>query len=168
MTEDDLEWAEVAWEQYEWWGSYTTMRDSTRQSLRVATAWDEESLVGLARVVGDGVSIVYLQGVLVEPDHERSGVEIRLVNAAFEPTTMRPVPRAACSRWLNRGGRGAAVGTSSRGPATIGEPAAARASSSLTPCFRAEARTITRRAPRRRARRGSLRNDSALRALHGP
>ena len=20
MTEDDLEWAEVAWEQYEWWG----------------------------------------------------------------------------------------------------------------------------------------------------
>jgi GNAT superfamily N-acetyltransferase len=71
------------------WTSYTEEPDrlvlALRQSLRVATAWHEESLVGLARVVGDGVSIIYLQDVLVHPDHARSGVGTRLVNAVFEP-----------------------------------------------------------------------------------
>ena len=71
------------------WASYTAEPDrlvlALRQSLRVATAWDDESLVGLARVVGDGVSIIYLQDVLVHPDHGRSGVGTWLINAVFEP-----------------------------------------------------------------------------------
>ena len=71
------------------WASYTAEPDrlvlALRQSLRVATAWDDASLVGLARVVGDGVSIIYLQDVLVHPDHGRSGVGTRLINAVFEP-----------------------------------------------------------------------------------
>ena len=71
------------------WASYTAEPDglmlALRQSLRIATAWDDQALVGLARVVGDGVSIIYLQDVLVHPDHGRSGVGTRLVNAVFEP-----------------------------------------------------------------------------------
>lgn len=71
------------------WSVYTAEPDrlelAVRRSLRVATAWDDETLVGLARVVGDGVSIIYLQDVLVHPAHARSGVGTRLVNAAFEP-----------------------------------------------------------------------------------
>ncbi|MGK2853915.1 MAG: GNAT family N-acetyltransferase [Microbacteriaceae bacterium] len=71
------------------WSTYTTEPDrlelAVRQSLRVATAWEDGFLVGLARVVGDGVTIVYLQDVLVHPHHARSGVGTRLVTAIFEP-----------------------------------------------------------------------------------
>lgn len=71
------------------WASYTDeperLQLAVRQSLRVVTAWDGESLVGLARVVGDGVSIVYLQDVLVHPDHARAGVGTLLIDAVFEP-----------------------------------------------------------------------------------
>ena len=71
------------------WTSYTAeperLQLAVRQSLRVVTAWDGERLVGLARVVGDGVSIVYLQDVLVHPDYERSGVGTFLIDAVFEP-----------------------------------------------------------------------------------
>lgn len=71
------------------WGSYTAEPDrlvlALRQSLLVATAWDDEALVGLARVVGDAVSIAYLQDVLVHPDYERSGVGTSLVKAVLEP-----------------------------------------------------------------------------------
>lgn len=54
-------------------------------SLRVVTAWDGGRLVGLARVVGDGLTIVYLQDVLVLPDLQRSGVGRELFRRAFEP-----------------------------------------------------------------------------------
>ena len=71
------------------WTSYTAEPDrlllAVRQSLRVATAWVEGELVGLARVVGDGAIIVYLQDVLVRPDQARSGLGTQLVNAVFEP-----------------------------------------------------------------------------------
>lgn len=35
MTEDDLEWAEVAWEQYEWWG-----RNDTKVRARINSLID--------------------------------------------------------------------------------------------------------------------------------
>jgi GNAT superfamily N-acetyltransferase len=71
------------------WTTYTAEPErlelALRQSLRVVTAWNEGLLVGLARVVGDGVSVVYLQDVLVHADHARSGVGTQLVDAVFEP-----------------------------------------------------------------------------------
>jgi GNAT superfamily N-acetyltransferase len=71
------------------WEAYAAEPDrlelALRQSLRVVTAWNDESLIGLARVVGDGVSVIYLQDVLVHPDHARSGIGTRLVDAVFEP-----------------------------------------------------------------------------------
>lgn len=100
------------------WSVYTAEPDrlvlAVRQSLRVATAWDGDTLVGLARVVGDGVSIIYLQDVLVHPDHARSGLGTRLVRAAAAPI-VRPVPQPDRSRRLTRGGLDTAGGTSSRG-----------------------------------------------------
>lgn len=71
------------------WTSYAAEPErlelALRQSLRVVTAWNDESLVGLARVVGDGVSVIYLQDVLVNPDHARSRIGTRLIDAVFEP-----------------------------------------------------------------------------------
>lgn len=71
------------------WSAYTDDVDSLmaglRGSLRVVLAREGDRLVGLARVVGDGATICYLQDVLVHPDLRRLGLGRRLVMEAFAP-----------------------------------------------------------------------------------
>lgn len=54
-------------------------------SLRVVTARAGGELVGLARIVGDGLTIAYLQDILVRPNHHRRGIGRELFSRAFEP-----------------------------------------------------------------------------------
>ncbi|MGO1226541.1 MAG: GNAT family N-acetyltransferase [Brachybacterium sp.] len=71
------------------WSAYTdhpeTLRNGLAGSLRVVVARRAGRLVGLARVVGDGATICYLQDVLVHPDTRREGLGRRLVQEAFAP-----------------------------------------------------------------------------------
>lgn len=74
------------------WAAYTTDPDGLAQgvanSLRVVTAWEaDDSLIGLARIVGDGHTIAYLQDVLVRPQWQRSGIGRLLMQEAFAPYT---------------------------------------------------------------------------------
>lgn len=73
----------VGWTSYT--GSPETLERAIAGSLRVVTARDEGRLVGLARIVGDGATIAYLQDVLVDPTHHRRGLGRLLVAAAFAP-----------------------------------------------------------------------------------
>ncbi|MGO4957272.1 GNAT family N-acetyltransferase [Luteococcus sp. Sow4_B9] len=71
------------------WTAYTDhpedLLNGIRGSLHVVLAHDAGHLVGLARVIGDGATICYLQDVLVHPDARRQGLGQRLVNEAFAP-----------------------------------------------------------------------------------
>lgn len=72
------------------WSRYTEnpdlLTEGVAASLRVATAWDTSGrLVGLARLVGDGHTIVYLQDVLVRPQWQRTGVGRWLMEEVFAP-----------------------------------------------------------------------------------
>lgn len=71
------------------WSAYTRdpelMVQGIQGSLRVVLAHDGTQLVGLARVIGDGATICYLQDVLVHPDAQRQGLGERLVTEAFAP-----------------------------------------------------------------------------------
>ena len=71
------------------WSAYIRDPDALERAVRgsqeLVTAWLAGDLVGLARAVTDGVSILYLQDVLVAPDHRRSGIGRALVEAALEP-----------------------------------------------------------------------------------
>lgn len=75
------------------WSAYTKDPDALIGALAgsstVVVARDGASgtdqLIGLARVISDGVSIAYLQDVLVRPDAQRGGLGRRLVEAALEP-----------------------------------------------------------------------------------
>jgi GNAT superfamily N-acetyltransferase len=71
------------------WTVYTAdpvrLEAAVHGSLWVRTAWVEDRrLVGLARAVGDGETICYLQDVLVDPRAQRSGVGAALVRACLE------------------------------------------------------------------------------------
>jgi ribosomal protein S18 acetylase RimI-like enzyme len=60
------------------------MRALENSSL-VVTAWDEERLVGTARVITDGVYYATLWDVIVDPAYQGQGIGTRLTEAAFAP-----------------------------------------------------------------------------------
>ncbi|RTE50907.1 N-acetyltransferase [Actinobaculum sp. 352] len=53
-------------------------------SLWCETAWRDDTLAGLVRVVGDDVSIAYVQDLLVVPELQGQGVGTRLLNDALD------------------------------------------------------------------------------------
>ena len=50
-------------------------------SLLVLGAFVQDELIGCIRAVGDGASILYIQDILVAPEHQRKGVGRRLLQA---------------------------------------------------------------------------------------
>ncbi|NLA28519.1 MAG: GNAT family N-acetyltransferase [Propionibacterium sp.] len=71
------------------WSAYTCdpalLEAAVNASLAVVTARLDDKLIGLARLVGDGLTIVYLQDILVSPDHQRRGVGGELFQRLFAP-----------------------------------------------------------------------------------
>lgn len=71
------------------WSAYTdapqTLAAALAGSTRIAVAWEGEVLVGLARVISDGHTICYLQDVLVDPLHQRTGLGRNLVELILAP-----------------------------------------------------------------------------------
>lgn len=53
-------------------------------SSLVLTLWESDRLVGLARVLTDGVSTAYLCDLAVEPDVQGAGVGKRLIDEVLE------------------------------------------------------------------------------------
>lgn len=62
-----------------------TLSAAMAGSSHVVAARRDGRLVGLARVITDGVSICYLQDVLVEPGLHRTGIGRALVTAVLQP-----------------------------------------------------------------------------------
>ncbi len=70
------------------WYTYTKniekLMKAIQNSLYVITAWDEDELVGLLRIVGDGVSIIYIQDILVLKSHKRCKIGTIMLEKMFE------------------------------------------------------------------------------------
>ena len=47
-------------------------------------AYDHNQLVGLIRVVGDGLTIIYIQELLVNPAYQRRGIGTKLINSVLK------------------------------------------------------------------------------------
>lgn len=60
------------------WSAYTSnpeqLETALKSSLKVWTAWEDDLLIGLARVVGDGCTIIYIQDILVLEAYQRRGL----------------------------------------------------------------------------------------------
>lgn len=70
------------------WTAYTrdpeNLRSGVAASHRVVTARRDGHLVGLARSISDGATIVYLQDVLVDPAEQGRGLGRRLLGTLFD------------------------------------------------------------------------------------
>ncbi len=53
-------------------------------SSNVFTAWDDEKLVGLVRVLDDQEMLAYVHYVLVHPDYQGKGIASELINKVKE------------------------------------------------------------------------------------
>lgn len=70
------------------WLAYTNSPDLLQQaicnSLYVFTVWENQKLVGLIRLVGDGLTIVYIQDILVMKSHKRRKIGSLLLHKVLE------------------------------------------------------------------------------------
>lgn len=70
------------------WTAYTDAPDALRRgfekSLLTLAAYEEKTLVGIARTVGDGETIVLMQDLLVFPRYQRRGIGTALMRAMME------------------------------------------------------------------------------------
>ena len=70
------------------WSNYTAnpklLENAYHHSLKIFGAYDNETLLGIIRVVGDGYSIIYIQDILVLPQYQRMGIGTALLNKILE------------------------------------------------------------------------------------
>lgn len=66
------------------WTAYTEkpelLQQAVHNSLYVLGAFDHDQLIGLIRVVGDGLTIIYIQDLLVLPAYQNQGIGSTLIN----------------------------------------------------------------------------------------
>ena len=66
------------------WFAYTNTRvnlmAAVANSLMVVSAWADNQLVGLVRIVGDGETIIFIQDILVDPKFQSQQVGTELMN----------------------------------------------------------------------------------------
>lgn len=70
------------------WTAYTenraALKEGYRNSLLVLAAYDNEELLGIIRIVGDGCTVVFVQDILVYPRYRRRGVGTALLKAVLD------------------------------------------------------------------------------------
>ena len=70
------------------WTSYTenlpVLERGFQNSLLVLAAYENDELLGIIRVVGDGCTIIWIQDLLVFPARQRQGVGTALLKAVLD------------------------------------------------------------------------------------
>ena len=65
------------------WTNYTNnpemLKNAYAHSLKIYGAYICEKLVGIIRIVGDGYSVVFIQDLLIFPEHQRKGIGTALL-----------------------------------------------------------------------------------------
>lgn len=78
----NIEQLEKLYNDVEWY-AYTkdlnVLQNAINQSLEVVSAWNGDELVGLTRVVGDGLTIIYIQDILVLNAYQNQGIATQLI-----------------------------------------------------------------------------------------
>lgn len=69
------------------WSAYTenisVLEKGFVNSLLVLGAYEGDALLGIIRVVGDGFTVIFIQDILVFPEHQRKGIGTALIKAVL-------------------------------------------------------------------------------------
>ena len=82
--EDEIErlYSSVGWTTYT--DNLTALRKGFNNSLLVLGAYEQNELLGIIRVVGDGATIIFIQDILVFPEYQRIGIGSALLRAVLD------------------------------------------------------------------------------------
>lgn len=75
-------YTEVGWTAYT--DNLSILHRGFENSLLVLGAFENNELTGIIRVVGDGFTIVFVQDILIFPNHQRRGVGSALLQAILD------------------------------------------------------------------------------------
>lgn len=75
-------YTQVGWTTYT--ENMTALERGYKNSLLVLAAYENEELLGIVRVVGDGATIILVQDILVYPQKQRQGIGTSLLKAVLE------------------------------------------------------------------------------------
>jgi len=70
------------------WSAYTSRPDLIKKavgnSLYILTAWEGEKLIGMLRAVGDGLTIIYIQDLILLKKYKRKGIGSLMLKKILE------------------------------------------------------------------------------------
>lgn len=70
------------------WYAYTEdldlLQQACLQSLDIFSVWQEDILLGLVRIVGDGLTIIYIQDILVLTAYQNKGIATILMQHVLD------------------------------------------------------------------------------------
>ena len=70
------------------WTAYTdnpeVLRKGFENSMLTLAAYEDDQLLGIIRAVGDGYTVVFVQDILVFPEHQRKGIGSALLQAILD------------------------------------------------------------------------------------
>ena len=70
------------------WTNYSDkpemLKNAYANSLKILGAYEDEKLLGIIRVVGDGYSIVFIQDILILPEYQHCGIGTALIKKILE------------------------------------------------------------------------------------
>jgi len=70
------------------WYAYTkdleVLQLAIEQSLEVISAWRGEELIGLIRIIGDGLTIIYIQDILVLKAYQNQGIASQMLQKVLK------------------------------------------------------------------------------------
>lgn len=70
------------------WSNYLKRADIIEEayanSLCVLAAYDGDRLLGIIRAIGDGLTIVFVQDIIVLPEYQRKGIGTKLLEAVMD------------------------------------------------------------------------------------
>ena len=81
MTDLVALYSSVGWTNYT--NNPTMLEEAVKTSLWQLGVYDEKELVSYIRLVGDGQSVIFVQDLLVRPDHQRQGIGRKLLKEAL-------------------------------------------------------------------------------------
>lgn len=70
------------------WTAYTedmpTLERGYKNSLYILAAYENDQLIGIIRVVGDGATVILIQDIIVCPERQRRGIGTALLKAVLD------------------------------------------------------------------------------------
>ena len=68
------------------WSFYSkeVLSRAYQNAMYVFSAWDKDCLIGVIRVIGDGVTILYIQDLIVRQSYQRQKIATTLINYILE------------------------------------------------------------------------------------